>query len=59
MDRRVDPNGQVWQICQICIEWVRYEDLAIDPSDGLRWDVCATCDSQQALRATNKAHRDD
>lgn len=50
LTRRVDPDGQVWQICQICIEWVRYEDLAIDPTDGLRWDICISHVPAQAMR---------
>lgn len=43
LSRRKDDNGQVWQICQICIEWVRYEDLAPTQTEGVRWDVCSPC----------------
>ena len=43
LTRWVDDEGQLWQICMICTDPTRAEDLAIDPFDGERWDLCATC----------------
>lgn len=45
LGRYTDADGQLWQICQACTEWKREEELALDPEDGLRWDVCATCEN--------------
>jgi hypothetical protein len=36
LTRRVDPDRRIWQICAVCIEWIRFEDLVLDPADGLR-----------------------
>lgn len=47
LSRWKDADGQIWQICQICTQATRYEDLAIDKTDGLRWDICATCDCKE------------
>jgi hypothetical protein len=47
LSRWKDDDGQVWQICQICTEVTRYEDLAIDKTDNLRWDICATCECKE------------
>lgn len=57
MDQRLsrwrDDNGQLWQICQSCTDPTREEDLAIDPVDGKRWDLCARCGEEQFNRLTN------
>lgn len=43
LSRWRDADGQLWQICQVCTNPTREQHLAIDPTDGLRWDVCAEC----------------
>lgn len=48
---RVDPDGQVGQICAVCVEWIRLEDLVLDPAGGLRWDICVPCSPQAGLSA--------
>lgn len=40
---RVDDNGVLWAICEICTEWTEEQHLALDPTDGKRWSICATC----------------
>ncbi len=39
-------------ICALCVEWVSYDDLHIDPADGLKVDICETCfiKDQETLR---------
>lgn len=42
LTRLVDAHGQLARVmCQICFEYRRVADLAVDPADGKRWDVCA------------------
>lgn len=47
LTRHVDDQGRQWVICQSCVEWTPYEELAVDPEDGLRWDICKTCDEKK------------
>jgi len=48
LSRWVDDDGQLWQLCQICTDPTRYENLAVDPQDPLiRWDVCAACRNKE------------
>ena len=47
LSRRTDKHGEIWQICELCTEWTSYENLAIDPADGLRWDVCKDCKEKE------------
>jgi len=51
LTQHVEPEGQVWQICGICIEWIRFEDLAVDPTDGKRWDTCKPCHDKENRHA--------
>jgi len=48
LTKRVDENGLFWQICQSCIEWTMYEDLATDPADGMLTDICQRCAAKGA-----------
>jgi hypothetical protein len=42
-----DDDGQLWVLCEHCTKKTREEDLAIDPTDGLRWNVCAPCKQKE------------
>lgn len=35
------PDGKV--MCQLCFDRFDTNDLAIDPEDGKKWDVCIEC----------------
>lgn len=48
LTRHVDNQGRQWVICQLCVEWTSYEQLAVDPDDGIRWDICKTCDKKES-----------
>jgi hypothetical protein len=37
----VCPDGKV--MCCICFERVGQDELAVDPEDGKKWDVCRRC----------------
>lgn len=39
------PDGTV--MCCSCFEKVKYEDLAVDPADGLRIDMCKPCHQRE------------
>lgn len=38
----VCPDGLV--MCCLCFNRVTVEELAIDPTDGGRWDFCQACE---------------
>lgn len=60
LTQRIDPDGQIWQICAVCIEWIRFEDLVLDPADGLRWDICVGCAPEAGVSAgENEVSSDD
>lgn len=41
----VCPDGLV--MCCICFRRVPVDQLAVDPADGRRWDVCQQCRSRE------------
>lgn len=51
MDSRLshwtDDDGQVWQICQVCTQPTRHEDLAPAQTEGVRWNVCIPCKQRE------------
>lgn len=53
LSRWKDADGQVVQICQICANPTRYEDLAPAPTEGVRWDVCFFCHETEFNRAAD------
>jgi hypothetical protein len=40
--RRESPDGKNVACC-LCFEWFSLDELAIDPADGLKWDMCQGC----------------
>lgn len=38
-----DEHGDLLVFCELCLEWKREKQLALDPEDGQRWNVCAQC----------------
>ena len=40
---RIDVDGTRLVICAHCTDEVPEQQLAVDPVDGLYWDVCAPC----------------
>jgi hypothetical protein len=49
----VDDDGQLWVICEHCTKPTRSEDLAVDPTDGLRWNVCSPCHETEFNRTAD------
>jgi hypothetical protein len=45
----VCPDGRV--MCCVCFGRFSQDELAVDPEDGKRWDVCRGCE------AANEAYR--
>jgi hypothetical protein len=52
LTKGVDDDGNPWVICQICFEKKSVQELAIDPADGLPWDVCKNCEGQTVAHPT-------
>lgn len=45
--RGVDSEGNAWVICQGCTKRCSVPELAIDPEDGLPWDICKKCKKKE------------
>lgn len=48
LTKGIDDEGNLWAICQVCMEKKGVEELVIDPKDGLPWDVCKNCEGKTA-----------
>jgi hypothetical protein len=50
------PDGKV--MCCLCFSRFAQEELAVDPEDGLKWDICQGCkeDEDAARDRVGRVH---
>lgn len=50
----VCPDGKV--MCCMCYERFDREDLAVDPKDGKKWDICKACQESEDRAINQRAN---